>query len=67
MKATVKWVDGVMFLGESESGHTVVMDGSIPKGLVERFHLGCNKQKYLRKILHILDWVWVISNIVLDL
>ena len=27
MKATVKWVDGVMFLGESGSGHTVVMDG----------------------------------------
>jgi putative redox protein len=27
MKATVKWVDGAMFLGESESGHTVVMDG----------------------------------------
>jgi len=27
MKATVKWVDGVMFVGESGSGHTVVMDG----------------------------------------
>ena len=27
MKATVKWVDGVMFLGESGSGHSVVMDG----------------------------------------
>ena len=27
MQATVKWVDGVMFLGESGSGHTVVMDG----------------------------------------
>ncbi|MAP75630.1 OsmC family protein [Halopseudomonas aestusnigri] len=27
MKATIKWVDGVMFLGESGSGHTVVMDG----------------------------------------
>ncbi|MDR0780463.1 MAG: OsmC family protein [Pseudomonadales bacterium] len=27
MKATVKWVDGMMFLGESGSGHTVVMDG----------------------------------------
>lgn len=27
MKATVKWIDGAMFLGESESGHTVVMDG----------------------------------------
>ncbi len=27
MRATVKWVDGMMFLGESGSGHTVVMDG----------------------------------------
>jgi putative redox protein len=27
MKATVKWVDGAMFVGESGSGHTVVMDG----------------------------------------
>jgi putative redox protein len=27
MKATVKWVDGAMFLAESGSGHSVVMDG----------------------------------------
>jgi putative redox protein len=27
MHGTVKWVDGAMFLGESGSGHTVVMDG----------------------------------------
>ncbi len=27
MKARVKWVDGAMFIGESGSGHTVVMDG----------------------------------------
>jgi putative redox protein len=27
MQGTVKWVDGAMFLGESGSGHTVVMDG----------------------------------------
>lgn len=27
MKAVVKWVDGAMFLGESGSGHSVVMDG----------------------------------------
>jgi len=27
MKATVKWVDGAMFLGETGSGHTLVMDG----------------------------------------
>ena len=27
MQARVKWVDGAMFLGESGSGHSVVMDG----------------------------------------
>ena len=27
MKATIKWVDGTMFVGESGSGHAVVMDG----------------------------------------
>jgi hypothetical protein len=27
MQVRVKWVDGMMFLGESESGHAVVMDG----------------------------------------
>ena len=27
MQAKVKWVDGAMFVGESGSGHTVVMDG----------------------------------------
>ncbi|WP_320819239.1 OsmC family protein [Thalassolituus sp.] len=27
MKATVKWVDNAMFLGESGSGHAIVMDG----------------------------------------
>ena len=27
MRARVKWVDGAMFLGESGSGHSVVMDG----------------------------------------
>lgn len=32
MKATVKWVDNRMFLGESGSGHTVVMDGPVEKG-----------------------------------
>ena len=30
MKAAVKWVDNAMFLGESGSGHSVVMDG--PEG-----------------------------------
>ena len=32
MKATVKWVDGMMFLGESGSGHSVVMDGAPEAG-----------------------------------
>jgi putative redox protein len=27
MQATVKWVDGVQFLAESGTGHSVVMDG----------------------------------------
>ena len=27
MKTTVKWTDGGMFVGESGSGHSVVMDG----------------------------------------
>jgi putative redox protein len=27
MKGTVKWLDGAMFIGESGSGHSVVMDG----------------------------------------
>ncbi len=27
MQATVKWVDGRMFVGESGSGHAVIMDG----------------------------------------
>ncbi len=27
MQATIKWVDGRMFVGESGSGHAVVMDG----------------------------------------
>jgi len=27
MQATVKWVDGVQFIGESGSGHSIVMDG----------------------------------------
>lgn len=32
MQATVKWVDGVMFLGESGSNHSVVMDGAADHG-----------------------------------
>jgi putative redox protein len=32
MQAIIKWVDGRMFVGESESGHAVVMDGPIDHG-----------------------------------
>ena len=28
MKATVKWLDHMSFVGESGSGHSVVMDGA---------------------------------------
>ncbi len=27
MKARIKWIEGVLMLGESDSGHAVVMDG----------------------------------------
>ena len=32
MKATVRWLDDAMFLAESGSGHTVVMDGPEANG-----------------------------------
>jgi putative redox protein len=32
MKARVKWVENVMFVGEAGSGHAVVMDGSPDAG-----------------------------------
>lgn len=32
MKAVVKWIDNVMFAGESGSGHSVVMDGAPEQG-----------------------------------
>ncbi|OGT22543.1 MAG: peroxiredoxin [Gammaproteobacteria bacterium RBG_16_57_12] len=32
MQARIKWVDGVMFVGESDSGHAVVMDGPPDSG-----------------------------------
>lgn len=28
MNAEVKWIDGFTFLGQSQSGHSVVMDGN---------------------------------------
>lgn len=32
MKATLKWVDGFQFVGESKSGHAIVIDGSKSAG-----------------------------------
>jgi putative redox protein len=32
VQATVKWVDGVMFVGETGSGHAIVMDGPADHG-----------------------------------
>lgn len=31
MKARIKWVEGVSFLGETDSGHAILMDGA-PEG-----------------------------------
>ncbi len=32
MKTVIKWVDGAMFVGETGSGHAVVMDGAADGG-----------------------------------
>jgi putative redox protein len=32
MKTRVKWIEGVSFLGESETGHAVVLDGAPENG-----------------------------------
>lgn len=32
MKARVKWIEGIAFVGETESGHAVVMDGAPAAG-----------------------------------
>ena len=32
MKARIKWVEGMSFLGESGSGHTILMDGAPEAG-----------------------------------
>jgi putative redox protein len=32
MKVCVKWIDGVSFVGESETGHAVVLDGAPENG-----------------------------------
>ena len=44
MQATVKWMDGAMFIGESGSGHSVVMDG--PEDLGGR-NMGCRPMEML--------------------
>ncbi len=32
MKVSIKWIDGVSFVGESETGHAVVLDGALENG-----------------------------------
>lgn len=32
MNVTIKWIDGVSFVGESETGHAVVLDGAPENG-----------------------------------
>ena len=32
MHVSVKWIDGVSFVGESETGHAVVLDGALENG-----------------------------------
>jgi putative redox protein len=32
MKVRIKWIEGVAFMGESETGHAVVMDGAPENG-----------------------------------
>lgn len=32
MKVRIKWIEGVSFLGESETGHAVVLDGATENG-----------------------------------
>ncbi len=44
MKARVKWVDEAMFVGESGSGHAVVMDGPADGG---GRNLGCRPMEML--------------------
>ena len=49
MKGKVKWIDGAQFLGESGSGHTVLMDGPPDHGGCSSFDvmsiLGKSRQK----------------------
>jgi putative redox protein len=44
MQAKIKWVDGRMFVGETGSGHAVVMDTSIEHG---GHNIGCRPMEML--------------------
>jgi putative redox protein len=44
MKGRVKWIENVKFVGESESGHAVVMDGAAESGGENR---GCRPMELL--------------------
>ena len=44
MKARIKWIQDVMFLGESGSGHSVVMDGAPDAG---GRNLGCRPMEMM--------------------
>ena len=36
MKVTSKWIDGMCFVGTTEAGHSVVMEGSAQEGQAKR-------------------------------
>lgn len=36
MQVTSKWIDGMCFVGTSEGGHSVVMEGSAAEGAAKR-------------------------------
>ncbi len=40
MQAQVKWVEGFQFIGESQSGHSVVMDGNGGKAAPSPMEIG---------------------------
>jgi putative redox protein len=41
MKTRIKWKDGMSFLGESGSGHAVLMDGPPEAGISGRVRWKC--------------------------
>ena len=36
MQVTSKWIDGMCFVGTTENGHSVVMEGAAAEGQVKR-------------------------------